>query len=412
MDTDHLIIGGGAAGVFAALTASKCGKRCIILEPNEQIGRKLRITGKGRCNLTNNCTQSEFMEHIPRNNSFLYSSIARCTPQDIMNYFSNLGVPLKTERGNRVFPVSNKAQDIVHALVSELKKKKVPVIRARVKNLCIENGCCIGAKTTDGEIYRATTTLLATGGISYPATGSTGDGFRMAEKVGHTIISPVPSLVPIETEEIWCRDAMGLSLKNVSLKLYNKNKCIYESLGEMLFTHFGVSGPLVLRASAHILDDSPENYYLKIDLKPGLNIEQLDKRLQRDFSEMPNKAIGTILRGLLPAKLIPVILSLIELPPETKVHDITRVQRQVLANQIKNLTLNIKSFRPVEEAIITRGGICVKEINAKTMESKLVPNLYFAGEIIDVDGYTGGFNLQIAFSTAFSAGTAMALKNI
>lgn len=409
METDHLCIGGGPAGIFAALTAAGSGKRCIILEQNEQLGRKLRITGKGRCNLTNNCDRETLLANIPGNSKFLYSAFSRCMPQDVMDYFQSLGVPLKTERGNRVFPVSDRAEDIVGALKQAVQKAGIPVIKGRASHLHIEhNGCCIGARTADGlEIY-AKTTLLATGGMSYPKTGSDGNGYRLAAAAGHQIITPRPSLVPLTTRETWCRDVMGLSLRNVTLRLYRNEKCIFQELGEMLFTHFGVSGPLVLSASALMRKGNPRDYRIEIDLKPGLTPEQLDKRIQRDLRESPNRDLGNILHALLPAKLILPFLSICQLPPDTKANSITRPQRHRLGEVIKALPLHIKDFRPIEEAIITRGGVDIREVNAKTMESKLCPGLYFAGEILDADGYTGGFNLQIAFATAYSAGLAMA----
>ncbi len=409
METDHLCIGGGAAGMYAALTVATKGKRCILVEQNEQLGRKLRITGKGRCNLTNNCDKETLFANIPGNSKFLYSAFSRCTPQDVMEYFeTELGVPLKTERGNRVFPVSDRAEDIVQALQKALRKAGVAVVRGKVKGLILEEGRCCGAVLADGTEIRAKTTLLATGGMSYPKTGSTGTGYALAESAGHTITSPQPSLVPLVTQEHWCQEAMGLSLRNVTLRLYRGEKCVYEELGEMLFTHFGVSGPLVLSASATMRKGVPSDYRLEIDLKPGLTPEQLDKRIQRDLQESPNRDLGNILHALLPAKLILPVLRIAAIAPDTKANSLTRQKRQALGNTIKALPLNLKAFRPIEEAIITRGGVSVKEINAKTMESKCCPGLYFAGEIIDTDGYTGGFNLQIAFATAYSAAVAIA----
>lgn len=412
METDHLCIGGGPAGVFAALTAAGSGKSCVILEQNEQIGRKLRITGKGRCNLTNNCDKETLLANIPGNSKFLYSAFSRCMPQDIMEAFEKLGVPLKTERGNRVFPVSDRAEDVVSALQKALRQAKIPLIRAKVKHLLLENGRCVGAVTTDGREFRAGTTLLATGGMSYPQTGSTGDGYRLAEEAGHTIIPPKPSLIPLMTAEYWCAEAMGLSLRNVTLRLYRGEKCVYEELGEMLFTHFGISGPLVLSASAEMRKGVPSDYHVEIDLKPGLSPEQLDRRIQRDLADSPNRDMGNILHALLPAKLILPMLQTCGIRPDTKANALTREQRQNLGSHVKALPLHIRDFRPIEEAIITRGGISTREINAKTMESKLCAGLYFAGEILDVDGYTGGFNLQIAFATAYSAGLAIAEASV
>lgn len=408
METDHLCIGGGPAGVFAALTAAANGKRCMILEHNKQLGRKLRITGKGRCNLTNNCDRDTLLANIPANGKFLYSALSRCTPQDVMAYFEGLGVPLKTERGNRVFPVSDRAEDIVQALQKAVQRAGIPVVHGDAAHLILEQGRCLGVRIADGREFRAGTTLLATGGLSYPKTGSDGTGYRLAEEAGHTIVPPMPSLIPLVTKENWCRDAMGLSLRNVTLRLYRGEKCVFEDLGEMLFTHFGVSGPLVLSASALMRKGSPEDYRLEIDLKPGLTPEQLDKRIQRDLAESPNRDLGNILHALLPAKLILPVLRLCGIAPDTKANTLTKAQRLTLGSCIKAVSLHVRAFRPIEEAIITRGGVSVKEVDARTMASKRCEGLYFAGEILDLDGYTGGFNLQIAFSTAYSAGIAMA----
>lgn len=407
MDTDHLCIGGGSAGMFAALTAADSGQRCVILEQNKGLGKKLRITGKGRCNLTNACDREALMANIPGNAKFLYSAFSRCMPQDVMDYFECLGVPLKIERGNRVFPVSDRAEDVVQALQRAIRKAGVAVVHAKAQALLLENGRCAGVRTVDGREFRAGNTLLATGGISYPRTGSTGDGYRLAQSAGHTILPPKPSLVPFVIQETWCQKAMGLSLQNVTLRLYHGKTCVFEELGEMLFTHFGVSGPLVLRASAVMRQDESRAYRLEIDLKPGLTPEQLDRRVQRDLSENTNRDLGNILRALLPAKLILPLLRICEIPPETKANSLTREQRLCLCRTVKALPLHIRDFRPIEEAIITRGGVSVREVDAKTMASKLCPDLYFAGEILDVDGFTGGFNLQIAFATARSAGEGM-----
>ncbi len=408
METDHLCIGGGPAGIFAALTAARSGGKCIILEQNEYIGRKLRITGKGRCNLTNDCDTDTLIAKIPRNGRFLYSAFSRCGPRDVMEYFESLGVPLKVERGNRVFPVSDRAADIADALKKALKQAKIPVIRARVKKLCFENGHCTGAVAADGTVYHAKTVLLATGGVSYPVTGSTGNGYRFAQDAGHTLIPPVPSLIPLETEEDWCAKAAGLTLKNVRLRILEKNKCRYDEQGELMLMEYGLSGPLVLSASAQLKTPIEGKYTAEIDLKPALSIQQLDQRFLREFSDSPNEVLGQILRRLLPAQLIDPVCSLCQIPPDLKAHSITRQQRSQLICQMKKMTLHISKTRPIAEAIVTRGGIPVKEIDARTMASKIMPGLYFAGEIIDADGFTGGFNLQIAFSTAFSAGIAMA----
>lgn len=404
--TDTIIIGGGAAGCFAAITAARFGKSVLMFEPNEKVGRKLRITGKGRCNVTNNCSQEELMRNIPVNPRFLYSAFSNFGTEDTMSFFEELGVPLKTERGNRVFPVSDNAEDIVNALDRELKKLGVKIIRRKVTKIICDDGVCTGVRA-GGEEYYAQSVLIACGGKSYPNTGSTGDGYRLAQELGHTVTELKPSLVPLVSPDKYCAEMMGLSLRNVTLKLYDKEKCIYTELGEMLFTHFGVSGPLVLSASSHMGEMAPDRYKILIDLKPGLTPEQLDARIQRDFSENINRDFVNAVRKLLPAKLIPAAVRLSGIAPEQKVNSITREQRLKFGELIKAFPVRISGFRPIDEAIITSGGIPVKEINPKTMESKLVQGLFFAGEVIDVDAYTGGFNLQIAFSTAYTAGLYM-----
>lgn len=402
MKYDLLIIGGGAAGMMAAVWAGRLGKSVRLLERGEKTGRKLLITGKGRCNVTNNCTPETLMQNIPENPRFLYSAFSRFDSADTMRFFEEAGVPLKTERGARVFPQSDQAADIRAALMREMKKAGVEWIEAKAEKLLIEDGRAVGV-LTDGKEYRAEAVLLACGGASYPVTGSDGSGYDLARQAGHTIVPPTASLIPMLTEEKDPRDMMGLSLKNVTLNVYENGKEIYSELGEMLFTHFGVSGPLVLSASAHIRSLGKKKYTLSIDLKPGLTPEQLDKRLLRDFSENLNRDIINSLGALLPRKLIPVILRKAGIPFEKKVRDITREERAALLTLLKGFPLTVSGFRPVEEAIVTRGGVSVKEVDPKTMESKLCPGLYFAGEILDVDGYTGGFNLQIAFSTAYVA---------
>lgn len=402
METDVIIIGGGAAGAMAGVLCSQRGRKTIIFEPNGKIGKKLLITGKGRCNVTNNCTTDELLKNIPRNPRFLYSAFSRFSSADTMELFEGFGVPLKTERGNRVFPVSDKAADIVSALDRNLKKNGVRIIKEKVTDIIVVDGVCKGV-VAGGKQYFSQSVLLATGGKSYPLTGSDGSGYVLAEKAGHTVTSLEPSLVPIVCSEKYCADMMGLSLRNVTLSLYDGKKKIYSELGEMLFTHFGVSGPLVLSASSHISKMESGRYKILIDLKPGLSLKQLDARIQRDFSENINRIFGNSLSKLLPAKLVPTAVRLSGIPGETKVNQITREERLAFAQLLKEFPLTVKGFRPIEEAIITSGGINIKEINPKTMESKLVQNLYFAGEIIDTDGYTGGFNLQIAFSTAFCA---------
>ncbi|MGN0604891.1 MAG: NAD(P)/FAD-dependent oxidoreductase [Oscillospiraceae bacterium] len=406
MRYDVIVIGGGAAGCMAAIRAALNYRHTLIIEPNKRIGRKLMITGKGRCNVTNNCDIEELMKNIPVNSRFLYSAFSNFSSADTMNFFEMAGVPLKTERGNRVFPVSDKAEDIVKALERELKRNKVDIMHDKVTEIIVDDGVCCGVKCGQKEI-NAQSVLIATGGKSYPLTGSTGDGYRLAEMAGHTITEIKPSLVPIVAEESYCRDMMGLSLKNVMLYLYDGKKCIYKEMGEMLFTHFGVSGPLVLSASSHIRKMEKGRYSMKIDLKPALSHEQLDKRLQKDFSEMINRSFSNALGKLLPSKMISTAVKLSGIPADIKVNSITREQRKAFAELIKEFPVTVKSFRPVEEAIITSGGVSVKEINPKTMESKLVSGLYFAGEVIDVDAYTGGFNLQIAFATGYCAGDNM-----
>lgn len=404
--TDVIIIGGGAAGCMAAVHAARFGKSVIVFEKNERTGRKLRITGKGRCNVTNNSSMEEHMKNIPVNPRFLYSSYSSFCAEETMAFFEELGVPLKTERGNRVFPVSDKADDIADAFDREMKKLGVKLIHKRVSGLIIEDGKCCGV-TAGKDEFRSESVLIACGGKSYPNTGSNGDGYALAEMAGHTITEIKPSLVPLVSPDKYCAEMMGLSLRNVTLKLFDREKLIYSELGEMLFTHFGVSGPLVLSASSHIRDMQPNRYTLKIDLKPGLTAEQLDMRIQRDFSENLNRDFANGIRKLLPAKLIPVAVKLSGIPAEQKVNSITRKQRRKLGEIIKDFPVRISAFRPVDEAIITSGGVSVREINPKTMESKLVSGLFFAGEVIDVDAYTGGFNLQIAFSTAYSAAMYM-----
>ncbi len=400
--TDTIIIGGGAAGCFAAVWAARMGKSVVLFDKNEKLGRKLRITGKGRCNVTNNSSMEEHMKNIPVNPRFLYSSFSAFGAEDTMAFFEELGVPLKTERGNRVFPVSDHADDIADALSHEMHALGVKVVKKRVSRLIIEDGVCCGA-TAGGEEYHAGSVLIACGGKSYPNTGSTGDGYTLAESAGHTVTELKPSLVPLTSPDRFCAELMGLSLRNVTLTLYDREKPIYSELGEMLFTHFGLSGPLVLSASSHIRDMQPDRYSIKIDLKPALAAEQLDARIQRDFAEHLNRDFINGIRKLLPAKLIPVAVKLSGIDPEQKVNGITKEQRRKFGELLKAFPVRVSGFRPIDEAIITSGGVSVKEISPKTMESKLVPGLFFAGEVIDVDAYTGGFNLQIAFSTAYAA---------
>ncbi len=405
--SDVLIIGGGAAGLMAAGVASMAGRDVVVLERNDKPARKVMITGKGRCNVTNNCPSlDELIANVPVNGRFLYSAFSRFMPQDTMELFEDMGVELKTERGNRVFPVSDRAADIVDALTAFATDDGAKIIKGRAKELIIEDGQVKGVLTYEGEKYFADSVIIATGGKSYPATGSTGDGYKLAQQAGHTIITPKPSLVSLECHEGFCTDLMGLSLKNVSIKVSDtkKNKILYEDFGEMLFTHFGVSGPMILSASSHMREMERGRYEIHIDLKPRLTLEQLDARILRDFSENNNKNFINSLGGLLPRKMIPVAVKLSGIKPTEKVNQITKEQRQKLAAVLKDIKLTVNSFSPIEEAIVTSGGVKVSEINPKTMASKLVDNLYFAGEVIDVDAYTGGFNLQIAFSTGHLAG--------
>ncbi len=404
---DVIIIGGGAAGMLAGITCAQQGKSVLILDKNERLGRKLLITGKGRCNITNNCQRDELFKNIPHNPKFLYSAFSQFTPQDAIDFFESLGVATKTERGNRVFPVSDKAVEVVDALVKTLNKYGVKTVRAKAEGLKLEDGQIKGVLCADNIIYNAKSVIIATGGRSYPLTGSTGDGYALAMQAGHTVSDVSPSLVPIVTQEKWCADAMGLSLKNVTLKVIDNSKnkrIVFEELGEMLFTHFGVSGPLVLSASAHMEELESNRYSLEIDLKPALDEQTLDKRLLREIATYSNRDFSNLLGSLLPQKLIAVVVGLSGINGDTKANSITREQRATLCKLLKSLPLSVKAFRPIEEAIVTRGGVSTVEIDPKTMESKLTKGLFFAGEVIDVDAYTGGFNLQIAFSTGFLAG--------
>lgn len=402
------IIGAGAAGLIAAGTAAQHSNDVYLFEKNNKLGRKILITGKGRCNVTNNCDLQTFMSNMTSNGKFLYSAFSTFSSKDLINFIESRGVPLKTERGNRVFPQSDKSIDIVNAFIKYLSENNVNIINKAVTDILIENDK-VNAIRAGNETIECDSVIICTGGVSYPITGSTGDGYRFAHSAGHTIIAPKPSLVPLVIKEDWCRELQGLSLKNVSIKIVNKKtgKKIYDDFGEMLFTHFGVSGPLVLSASAHLKTIVKDQYKLIIDLKPALSMEQLDNRLQRDFNKYINKDFRNSINELLPRKIIPVIVKLSGIAPEQKVNSIRKEQRLKLAEIIKSLELNILDFRPIDEAIVTSGGVAVNEINPKTMESKLVKGLYFAGEVIDVDAYTGGFNLQIAFSTGYLAGISV-----
>ena len=403
-----IVIGGGAAGCMAAGAAARQGHRVTVVERNPRPARKVMITGKGRCNVTNNCDIDTFIRHVPENGRFLYSALNAFTPQDTMALFEELGVALKTERGNRVFPVSDKAVDIVDGLVKYAKTGGARFMQGRATELVIQDGVCRGVKLEDGAVMNADRVIVATGGRSYPVTGSTGDGYALAEQAGHTVTPTRPSLVALTSPDLFCLDMQGLSLKNCGLQVRDneKNKIIFTDLGEMLFTHFGVSGPMVLSASAHMRQMAAGRYTLVIDWKPGLTPEQLDARILRDFAERCNMDISNALGKLLPRLLIPVMLDMVDIKPMKKCNAVTREERLRLAAGIKAMPVEISGFRPIEEAIVTSGGVSVKEINAKTMESKLVSGLFFAGEVLDVDAYTGGFNLQIAFSTGMAAGNA------
>lgn len=412
-ETDVLVIGGGPAGLIAAGTAAGRGLDTLLLERNARVARKLMITGKGRCNVTNACTMlNELIEAVPVNGRFLYSAFSRFMPIDTMDFFESQGVSLKVERGNRVFPDSDKAVDIVDALDAFVKNSGARRLQARVLELLTENGAVRGVRTEDGRELFAKAVIVATGGVSYPLTGSTGDGYALARQAGHRIREPEPSLVPLEIQENWCRDLQGLALKNVSLTVRDKEKFseIYQDFGEMLFTHFGVSGPIVLSASSHMRSIKKEKYELAIDLKPALSFEQLDTRIQRDIAKHANKAVVNALVELLPRAMIPVVLQLCGIPFEKKANQITREQRQELALCLKQLPLTVTGFRPIAEAIVTSGGVAVGEVAPKTMESKLCRGLFFAGEVLDVDAYTGGYNLQIAFSTGVLAGRSVCEK--
>ncbi len=404
---DVIVVGGGAAGCVAAGYAAQNGKSVLILERNRRLARKILVTGKGRCNVTNNCEPEEFFKHVRSNPRFLYSALSRFAPKHTMELFENLGVPLKTERGRRVFPVSDRAMDIADALQLFIKNKNIEVAEGRAEKLVFEDNVLVGVLTFDGRFFRAQKVIISTGGLSYSATGSSGDGYKLAEQAGHTLVPTRASLVGISTKER-LHEAAGLSLKNVSLRLYNakKKKPIYEELGEMLITHEGVSGPLVLSASS-FMSTVLEDYRMELDLKPGLSSEELDARILRDFSEKKNRDFINSLDELLPRSFIPYVVEHSGIDPETKVHQITKEQRAQLVFAIKAFPLTPVALGDIEGAVITAGGVCVKEVDPKTMESKLVPGLYFAGEVLDLDAETGGYNLQIAFATGYAAGTAV-----
>lgn len=450
-DYDMIVIGGGAAGMFAAVQAGYAGAKVLLLEPNERLGKKLLITGKGRCNLTNNCPWQEVLKNVPRNSRFLYSALSGFTPEDAITFFESHGCETKTERGNRVFPVSDKSASVLDALQTALSYAGVEIVRARAKEILTVGGgvpdapspsqtetpgssrtptptaARISGVRTDRGDFCAPAVILATGGKSYPATGSTGDGYRLAKALGHSIVPPVGSLVPLVEDGGFCAQMQGLALKNVNVRLYlassddacrdkhclsassGKEKPVFEEFGELLFTHFGLSGPVILSASAHM--EQGKVYIIDIDLKPALDEEKLDARILRDFGESKNRSFENALSGLYPKTMIPVMVARSGIPGETKVNSVTKEQRRRLLELTKHFTVKISGLRPVEEAIITSGGVSTREIDPKTMESKLVPGLYFAGEVMDVDAYTGGFNLQIAWATAYAAANAAASNN-
>lgn len=396
---DGIVIGGGPAGLYAAIHTAKQGSKVLLLERNDRLGKKLLITGKGRCNVTNDCGAQEVLQNIPRNGRFLYSAMENHPPKAVMEFLEGQGCPLKTERGNRVFPVSDKSQSVLDALRSAAAKAGVTIRTGRAVEILTDNGCVIGVRT-EKETLDCRWVILATGGLSYPTTGSTGDGYRMAKDLGHTVTACEGSLVPLETEGSDCPDMQGLSLRNVAVKLTNeKGKVLYKDFGELLFTHFGISGPTVLSASAHLKG----NCRFSIDLKPALEEGKLNDRILRDLETYRNRTMENALTDLLPRSMIPVVLRRLGIDPQLQANSLKKQDRRALVELLKNFTLTITGKRPVAEAIITSGGIKTSEIDPKTMESKLVPGLYFAGEIIDCDAYTGGFNLQIAWATAYAA---------
>lgn len=407
---DLVVIGAGPAGMMCAYTAAERGLSVAVFDPNRQAGRKLRITGKGRCNVTNNSDVKSVLNNVTVNSKFLYSALNAFPPEKTISFFENAGVPLKTERGNRVFPVSDNANDVADAIYRKCIGKKVTFYKGIVKEVLYNGESVCGVLSSDGKRYNCGSVAVCTGGKSYPLTGSTGDGYRFAEKAGHTIADIYPSLVPLVSDDAYCEEMQGLSLKNVKLSLYCDGKVIYSDFGEMLFTHFGVSGPLVLSASAYVRNPDTKNYHIEIDLKSALDEETLDQRLLRDFAKYSNREFKNSLNDLLAAKMIPVVIKLSGIDPETKVNSIKREERKKLLKLLKAFPVSVTGTRPVDEAIVTSGGVNTKEINPRTMESKLKTGLYFAGEVIDVDAYTGGYNLQIAWSTGYIAGMAVKPK--
>lgn len=404
MKFDGIVIGGGPAGMFAAITAAQNGSRVLLLEKNSRLGKKLLITGKGRCNVTNNCSAQEVLQNTPRNGRFLFSAMAAFPPEKTISFFETNGCPLKTERGNRVFPLSDRSQSVLDCLQDMLRRLPVVVREETVKEILTQDGHVTGVRTNKAN-YTATWVILATGGISYPATGSTGDGYAMAQALGHAIVPQEGNLVPLESGDADCAEMQGLSLRNVGVKLVDaRNKTLYQDFGELLFTHFGVSGPTVLSASCHL---KGEGCRLLIDLKPALDEGKLDSRILRDLEQYQNRSMENALTDLLPRSMIPVVLRRLNIAPEMQANSLTKQSRRSLVALLKDFPVAVTGKRPVSEAIITSGGVKVSEINPKTMESKLVSGLFFAGEIIDCDAYTGGFNLQIAWATAYAAGSGV-----
>lgn len=403
MRYDGIVIGGGPAGIFAAITAARRGKKVLLFERNDRLGKKLLITGKGRCNVTNDCDAGEVLQNVPRNGRFLFSAMAAYPPEKVKRFFEECGCPLKTERGNRVFPVSDRSASVLEALQKELRRTGVTVRTGRVTDILVSDGKVTGV-SVGKERFEADWVILATGGLSYPTTGSTGDGYQMARDLGHMIVPGEGSLVPLEADED-CAQMQGLSLRNVSVKLLDrKGKALFTDFGELLFTHFGVSGPTVLSASAHL---KGEGCRLVIDLKPALEESKLDERVLRDLQMYKNRSMENALTDLLPRSMIPVVLKRLEISPDLQANSLNKQQRRALVALLKGFPVQIRGKRPVAEAIITSGGVKVSQIDPKTMGSKIVPGLYFAGEILDCDAYTGGFNLQIAWATAYAAGTAV-----
>lgn len=404
--TELVVIGGGAAGMMCAYNAAQRGMSVVLVDPNRQLGRKVRITGKGRCNVTNNCDIKEFMRNIPGDGRFLYSALNRFSPADTIAFFESHGLPLKTERGNRVFPVSDNANDVAGLMARLCERSGVTLIRSTAKKILTEGGAVSTVVTEEGTIA-CRAAAVCTGGLSYPLTGSNGAGYRFARELGHTVTETRPSLVPLESEDDCCAQMQGFSLKNVTLSAYEDERLIYKELGEMLFTHFGVSGPLVLSASSHMRNFGRAKYRLEIDLKPALDEKKLDARILRDFEKYSNKEFKNALADLAGHTMIPVLVRLSGIPEDTKVNSITREQRMRLLRLFKAFPVSVSGTRPIDEAIVTAGGVSTKEIDPRTMCSKLVQGLYFAGEVLDLDGYTGGFNLQIAWSTGFVAGNSV-----